>query len=328
MSGLGEFERIARFFTPLVEGQSDALGLTDDAALVTPPAGKRMAVTADALVAGVHFLPDDPADRVARKALRVNISDLAAMGAEPYGYTITLALPRDMADAEAWIERFARGQAEDHAEYGIRLLGGDSVSTPGPLSISITAFGWVPSDQALTRGGARPGDDIYVSGTIGDSFLGLAVLQGDDLDLAESERAFLTDRYHLPQPRPRLGLALLDVTGTALDVSDGLLQDLGHICEVSRVGAEVELSLVPLSGPGQRLVAAGRVPAGDLVTGGDDYELLFTAPESARSAVFEHAGKTGIPVTRIGKIRAGDGVDLLDQSGKIMALGRRGYTHA
>lgn len=328
MSGLGEFERIARFFSPLVEGQSDALGLTDDAALVTPPPGKRMAVTADALVAGVHFLADDPADRVARKALRVNISDLAAMGAEPYGYTITLALPRGMADAEAWIERFARGQAEDHAEYGIRLLGGDSVSTPGPLSISVTAFGWVPADKALTRGGAQPGDDIYVSGTIGDSFLGLAVLQGEGFGLAEAERTILADRYLLPQPRPQLGLLLLDVASAGLDVSDGLLQDLGHICEVSGGGAEVELARVPFSDLGQRLVRAGAVRAEDLVSGGDDYELLFTAPESARDVVSVLAGRAGLPLTRIGKMRSGSGVDLLDAAGKIMGLDRRGYTHA
>lgn len=328
MPELGEFERIARFFSPLVEGQSDALGLTDDAALVTPPPGKRMAVTADALVAGVHFLADDPADRVARKALRVNISDLAAMGAEPYGYTITLALPRGMADAEAWIEHFARGQAEDHAEYGIRLLGGDSVSTPGPLSISVTAFGWVPADRALTRGGAQPGDDIYVSGTIGDSFLGLAVLQGKDFDLEESDRTILADRYLLPQPRPQLGQRLLDVASAGLDVSDGLVQDLGHICEVSGRGAEMDISLVPFSGPGQRLVRAGAVFAQDLVSGGDDYELLFTAPEAARDVVSGIAVQTGIPLTRIGKMRSGDGVDILDAAGKIMALDRRGYTHA
>ncbi len=328
MPGLGEFERIVRFFSPLVEGQSDALGLTDDAALVTPPPGKRMAVTADALIAGVHFLADDPADQVARKALRVNISDLAAMGAEPYGYTITLALPRGMADAEAWIERFARGQAEDQAEYSIRLLGGDSVSTPGPLSISVTAFGWVPSDQALTRGGAKPGDDIYVSGTIGDSFLGLAVLQGEGFDLSEAERAMLADRYLLPQPRPQLGQLLLDVASAGLDVSDGLVQDLGHICEVSGFGARVELSVVPFSGLGRRLVRGGAVLAEDLACGGDDYELLFTAPESARDTVSGLAGQTGIPLTRIGKMRSGSGVDLLDASGKIITLDRRGYTHA
>lgn len=328
MAGLGEFERIARFFAPLVEGQSDALGLSDDAALVTPPNGMRMAVTADALVSGVHFLADDPPDRIARKALRVNISDLAAMGADPYGYTITLALPRDMVDAEAWIERFAEGQASDHAEYGIRLLGGDSVSTPGPLSISITAFGWVPGDQALMRGGARPGDDIYVSGTIGDAFLGLAVLQGGTLALPETDRAFLADRYHLPRPRPALGQALLGVASAALDVSDGVLQDLGHICKASGCGAEVELGLIPFSDAGRHLVRTGAFRAEDLVTGGDDYELLFTAPDTARSVIAGLAGRMSIPVTRIGRMTSGGDVDLLDGSGKIMVLDRRGYTHA
>lgn len=328
MSKLGEFERIARFFSPLVEGHNDALGLTDDAALVTPPAGTRMAVTADALVAGVHFLPDDPADLVARKALRVNISDLAAMGAEPYGYTITLALPRGMADAEAWIERFARGQAIDHAEFRIRLLGGDSVSTPGPLSISVTAFGWVAAGKALMRGGANPGDDIYVSGNIGDSFLGLAVLKGEEFDLTKAERTMVTERYLLPHPRPELGLRLLDVASAGLDVSDGLLQDLGHICKVSGYGAEIELALVPFSGLGQRLLRTGTILAEDLLSGGDDYELLFTAPRAAREVVADIAGEIGVPLTLIGKIRSGSGVDVLNAAGKNMVLNRQGYTHA
>lgn len=328
MPGLGEFERIARFYSPLVKGQSDALELKDDAALVTPPPGMRMAVTADALVSGVHFLPNDPADRVARKALRVNISDLAAMGAVPYGYTITLALPQGMVDAEAWIALFARGQAEEHAEYGIRLLGGDSVSTPGPLSISVTAFGWVPAHKALLRSGAQPGDDIYVSGRIGDSFLGLSVLQGGNFDLTDADRAVLISSYQLPQPRPTLGQLLLDVASAGLDVSDGLLQDLGHICEVSGCGAEVELSLVPFSSLGQKLVQAGAVFPAEMVTGGDDYELLFTAPEDSRIIVSALGEKAGVPVTRIGRIRSDPNVDLLDADGQIMVLDRQGYTHA
>lgn len=328
MKKLGEFERIARYFSPLVEGQEDALGLRDDAALITPPPGKRMAVTADALVAGVHFLADDPADRIARKALRVNISDLAAMGAEPYGYTLALALPRDFPEAEAWLETFTAGQRADHAEFGIRLLGGDSVSTPGPLSISVTAFGWVPADKALMRSGAHPGDEIYVSGTIGDSGLGLAVLRGECTVLDAGFRAFLADRYHIPHPRPLLGQALLGIASAALDVSDGLLQDLGHIVETSGLLAEIRLSALPRSEAAAEALKAGLVQPADLLSFGDDYELLFTAPAELRGEVEEAARRSGVPVTRIGHMKAGNGVHLLDDDGNLIEVQKRGYTHA
>lgn len=325
---LGEFERIAHYFAPLVSGQSEALGLSDDAAIFTPPAGMRMAVTADALVAGVHFLESDPPDRVARKALRVNISDLAAMGAEPYGYTVTLALASGMADPESWLERFVSGQRSDHATFGIRLLGGDTVSTPGPLSISVTAFGWLPEDRALLRSGARPGDDIYVSGTIGDSGLGLALLKGRISGLDEEAKRFLIDRYQVPEPRPMLGQALLRVASSALDVSDGLAQDLGHIAECSSVAAEISLAAIPVSDAAAAVMRNGDAEPADLVSLGDDYELLFTAPEEAREAVMARAGEAGVPVTRIGTIRAGSGVSVLDANGKPLILERRGYTHA
>ncbi|WP_420404918.1 thiamine-phosphate kinase [Nisaea sp.] len=325
---LGEFERIARYFAPLVEGQGEALGLADDAAIVAPPAGMRMAVTADALVAGVHFLESDSPDRIARKALRVNISDLAAMGAEPYGYTATLALTSGMADAEGWLERFVTGQRSDHITFGLRLLGGDTVSTPGPLTISVTAFGWLPEDRALLRSGARPGDDIYVSGTIGDSGLGLAFLRGEISGLDDAAERFLIDRYQVPEPRPMLGRALLGVATSALDVSDGLAQDLGHIADCSAVAAEISISAVPVSRAAAAAVRNGLANPEDLLSSGDDYELLFTAPKEAREEVMVRAEEVGVPVARIGEIRAGTGVDLLDADGKPLILERRGYTHA
>ncbi|WP_319024802.1 thiamine-phosphate kinase [Nisaea sediminum] len=325
---LGEFERIARYFAPLVKGQSEALGLADDAAIVTPPAGMRMAVTADALVAGVHFLESDPPDRIARKALRVNISDLAAMGAEPYGYTVTLALPSGMADPEGWLERFVTGQRSDHITFGLKLLGGDTVSTPGPLTISVTAFGWLPEDRALLRSGARPGDDIYVSGTIGDSGLGLAVLRGRISGLDDDAEQFLIDRYQVPEPRPMLGRALLRVASSALDISDGLAQDLGHIAKCSSVAAEVSLFAIPVSQAAAAVMRSGQAKAADLVSSGDDYELLFTAPKEGREEVMLRAEEASVPVTRIGTVRAGSGVDLLDADGKPLILERRGYTHA
>ncbi|UUX50226.1 thiamine-phosphate kinase [Nisaea acidiphila] len=328
MKKLGEFERIAHYFSPLVAGQSDALGLADDAAIVSPPPGMRMAVTADALVAGVHFLESDPADRVARKALRVNISDLAAMGADPYGYTITLALPSGMENAEAWLEAFASGQRSDHLTFGIRLLGGDSVSTPGPLTISVTAFGWIPEDRALLRSGARAGDDIFVSGTIGDSGLGLAVLRSEIADIEGPDRGYLVDRYQLPEPRPMLGRALLRVASAALDVSDGLVQDLGHIAKASGVAANIALPRVPVSAAAAALVRSGKSEPVNLIASGDDYELLFTAPKEAREAVLERAEEAGVPICRIGKILPGRGVYVVDEVGNEVAIERRGYTHA
>jgi len=250
---LGEFDRIARFFAPLSRGAPGAFGLTDDAAVLPTQLGRNWVVTVDALVAGVHFLPDDPADLVARKALRVNLSDLAAMGAEPYGYTIALALPRDQADAGDWLERFSHGLAEDQERFGVCLLGGDSVSTPGPVSVSVTAFGLAAAERVLRRSGATPGDSVWVSGTIGDAALGLDVVQGritggfDDL----------ADRYRLPRPRIALGRGLVGLATAAMDVSDGLVQDAGHLAARSGVAIDVDAPAVPLSASAVTLVGHG-----------------------------------------------------------------------
>lgn len=328
MPRLGEFERIARYFAPLVVGQEDALGLEDDAAVVTPPAGQQLVITTDALVAGVHFLPDDPPDLLARKALRVNVSDLAAMGATPYGYTLAMALPRTMSDPEGWLEAFTRGLATDHEALSIRLLGGDSVATPGPLTLSVTAVGWVQMGAALRRNAARPGDDIYVSGTIGDATLGLRVLRGEFRGQEAEMVRYLALRYRLPEPRPALGASLRGRAHAAMDVSDGLIQDLGHICETSGCGAVIESGRVPLSRAARTLVEAGAAALADLMAGGDDYELLFTAPPERRGQIADAAAEAGVAVAAIGRMVESGGVRVLDEAGAEMRIERRGYTHA
>ncbi len=320
---LGEFERIERFFMPLAA--PGALGLRDDAALIDGPDGQQLVLTADAIVAGVHFLPDDPADLVARKLLRVNLSDLAAMGAAPLGYLLTTALPRDHGDA--WLEAFARGLAADQEEFGIALLGGDSTGTPGPASLSLTALGTLPRGRAIRRGGGKIGDSVFVSGTIGDAALGLKILT-EGLEAPPADRSFLVGRYHLPQPRVALGQGLHGLAHAMLDVSDGLVGDLLHICEVSRVGAVIEAALVPLS-PAAAGLVEGRSDRfrGSILTGGDDYELLFTAGPEARADVLALGRDLGIEITEIGRLDAGAGVRVLDRDGAEMTIDAVGWRH-
>ena len=261
----GEFDRIARHFRPLAG--PGALDLGDDAAVFLPPAGREIVIAADAMVQGVHFLPDDPADLVARKLLRTNLSDLAAMGATPFGYLMTVSVPRGTPDA--WFASFSAGLAADQATFGLAVLGGDTTSTPGPISLSLTILGTVAPGQALRRQGAQPGDGIWVSGTIGDGALGLLAAQGQIPDPDGS----LADRYRLPRPRLALGTALVGIAHAAMDISDGLVQDLGHLCRAGGLAAELCAADLPLS-PAAR--AADRLAL--CLTGGDDYELLFAGP--------------------------------------------------
>ncbi|ONG50466.1 thiamine-phosphate kinase [Pseudoroseomonas deserti] len=314
-----EFSLIARHFAPLAAPGS--LGLTDDAAVLTPPPGRELVLAADAMVAGVHFLLDDPAETIGRKLLRSNLSDLAAMGATPLAYLLTVGLPRGTPDA--WIAAFAAGLALDQQEFGLGVLGGDTVSTPGPIHLSLTILGHVAPGTALTRGGARPGDEIWVSGSIGDGYLGLAVLQGRlPMD------AYLADRYRLPQPRLALGLGLVGLARAAMDVSDGLLQDLGHLCRASGCTARIEAAAVPLSAPATALVAADVSLRQKLITGGDDYELLFAAPPEAGSAIEARALEAGVAVTRIGRFAAGEpAVVVVDAAGVERPAGPGGWSH-
>lgn len=312
--GLGEFERIDRYFRPLARATPGALGLADDAALLDPGQGRDLVVTTDAMVETVHYLADEDPMRVAQKLLRSNLSDLAAKGAAPLAYTLTLALPAQ--PDESWIERFVEGLAADQALYGIGLLGGDSVRTPGTAVLSVTAFGTVPQGAMLRRSGARPGDDLYVSGTLGDAALGLRVILGRLPGLAPDTAEALARRHRVPDPRMALGRALVGLAHAAMDVSDGLPGDLPHLCDASGTAAEVELARLPLSDAARAAIALDPALLQDVAWGGgEDYELLFSAPVSARTAIEAAAVATDTAVTRIGGIAAGQGVRLLDRQG-------------
>ncbi len=325
MEPLDEFELIERFFAPLSLKAPGALGLRDDAALVDVPEGWRLAVTTDALVAGVHFLADDPPELIARKMLRVNLSDLAAMGAQPAGFVVAAAFPRD--GGTTWIARFAEGLAVDVAAYDVPLLGGDTVATDGPATFAVTAFGLVPVGRELRRAGARPGDLIYVSGSLGDAAFGLAVLKGAAGEVAAEHAAALVDRYRLPRPRTALGPSLVGLATAAVDVSDGLCADLGHLCAASGVAAEVEAARLPLSAAARALVAARPEALMTVLTGGDDYELLFTVPPEREAEVAALAARLDVGLTRIGHIGAGSGVSIADAQGRPVVPGEAGYRH-
>lgn len=322
-AGLGEFGRIARFLAPLAAKAPGALGLTDDAALIELPPGERLVVTADAIVEGVHFLPEDPPDLIARKLLRCNLSDLAAMAARPTSYILTMALPPRCDDR--WVERFAAGLAADQAEFGIDLIGGDSVSTPGPIALSVTAFGRIAAGGEIRRSGAKPGDILYVSGTIGDGALGLLAATGRLFGLEPAERAHLIDRYHLPRPRLGLGAALGGIATAMMDISDGLVGDLDHIASASGVAAVIEAARLPLSPAAASVLADDIERLETVLTGGDDYELLFTAPPAVDMAAISAA--TGIAVTAVGRIESGESVRVLDRDGAALALRARGFRH-
>ena len=309
-----EFRLIARHFGPLAG--PGALGLLDDAAVLVTPAGRELVLAADAMVAGVHFLPDDPPDLVGAKLLRVNLSDLAAMGAAPLGYLLTVSVPRDTPDT--WLAGFAAGLARDQAAFGLTLLGGDTTSTPGPISLSLTILGHVSPGQALRRSGARPGDEIWVTGTIGDGALGLLALRGRVAD----PDGTLADRYRLPQPR--LGLALHGLATAGMDVSDGLVQDLGHLCRAAGIGAVVEADLVPLSDAAR---AVGPEWLTACLTGGDDYELLLAVPRRSTEAFRAEAARNGISVNCIGRFVPEPGVTILGAEGIPMHISQPGWNH-
>ncbi len=329
MSGRpGEFELISRFLAPLARQEPGAFGLTDDAAVLAMEAGEDLVVTTDSLVSGVHFLEDDPAHLVAAKLLRVSLSDLAAMGARPWAYTLNLALPDDW--ETGWLERFAGGLGAEQKLFGLCLIGGDTVSANGPLSLTLTALGKVASGDALRRSGARPGDGIWVSGTIGDALLGLRARKGDLDGLPAAEIDYLISRFQMPRPRLALGRRLLGLADGAIDLSDGLIADLTHLCAASGVGGQVNSQLIPLSAGARGAVASGRVKMETLITGGDDFELLFTAPQAAESAlvglrVEDACGP--VAISRIGTITAALGVRVLGENGEPISLGETGYRH-
>ena len=319
----GEFDLISRYFAPLSSQGAPAFGLTDDAAILSPPAGKDLVFTKDALVADVHFIANDPADLIARKALRVNLSDLAAMGAEPLGYLLALALPKNREDIEGWVARFAAGLKKDQDEFGWSLFGGDTVSTAGPLMISITAIGAVEPGKALRRNGAQAGDDIYVSGTLGDAALGLKCLK-KDITPADKH---LTDRYLLPRPRLTLGQSLSGIATSALDISDGLAGDIRHICALSGLGAEIKAELIPLSVAAGKTLESFPLYKNLIWNGGDDYELLFTAPEHAADDIVELSKSLGLSLAKIGRMRQEKTIAILSGDGSNLLQDEQGYRH-
>jgi thiamine-monophosphate kinase len=321
-----EFSLIAELFAPLAAQAPGAFNLTDDAAVFAPTPGMETVLTVDTLVEGVHFLSDDPAESVARKLLRVNLSDLAAKGAVPRGYLLTTAwraeTPLD------WMRGFAAGLAEDQRRFGLSLWGGDTVSTPGPLSFSLTAIGEAPAGRMLRRAGARAGEGLYVTGTIGDAALGLAVAQGK-LRLARAgDNADLLGRYRVPEPRVALGPDLIGIASASLDVSDGLMADLAHLCAASGVGARVEAAALPLSPAAVHALAGDAGLIETLLTGGDDYEILFSAPADKEAMIARVAARSGVPITRIGRLAdAAEGIVAVDHAGRPLALKQLGFRH-
>ena len=318
MSVAGEFELIRRHFTRPV--RRAVLGVGDDCALLAPTPGMQLAVSTDLLVEGRHFLSTVSPRRLGHKALAVNLSDLAACGARPVAFTLALSLPRP---DDAWLAELAEGLFELAQRHDIDLVGGDT--TAGPLALCITVLGEVPAGAALLRSGARPGDELWVSGTLGDARLGLEVLRGT-LTLDAADFVHARTALELPQPRVALGLALRGLATAAIDLSDGLVGDLGHVLERSGVGAEVDVDRLPSSPCVAGLDKALRRRC--QLSGGDDYELLFTAPAHARSAVLEAAARAATAVCRIGRITTGRELVALDASGNRVDLSQqRSHDH-
>ncbi len=305
----GEFALIERYFRPLAVDPG-AFSLLDDAASYTPPPDCDLVLTTDMLVAGVHFFADDPPDLVARKALRVNLSDLAAKGAEPAGYLLSLGLDDDW--SEPWLAEFCSGLAKDQEAYGLSLWGGDTVRSPGHVTINITAFGQCPMGGMVQRGTTRPGDMILVTGTIGDGALGLLARRlADDpaiANISASEKAFLVDRYLLPQPRMAAVSAVRDLVHAAMDISDGLAGDLEKMCRASGTGADVFLADIPFSSAAERVLAANPDLLSTAICGGDDYEILLSVDPGNCDKVIDGLAELDVPTAAIGQMTGAAGV--------------------
>lgn len=319
-----EFGLIAQYFAPLAR-HPGSVELTDDVALL-PPSRHSLVVKTDAIVSGVHFLQNDPPGLVARKALRVNLSDLAAKGAKPIGYLLALGLPSTV--DEDWVAAFAQGLAADQAEFGLDLLGGDMTRSPGQILVSITLLGEAAA-ATPRRGGAKQGDIVMVSGTLGDGYGGLMALQGKAPDLTPEDRDYLTGRYRLPQPRLALGQALVAAgfLHAAMDISDGLVADLQHICDVSGLGARVDSAAIPLSPAMARWKGLEPTAITPMLTHGDDYELLVTAAPGQVESARRIAENLGISLTPIGVMEAGTHIRVIDADGIALRLTATGYKH-
>jgi thiamine-monophosphate kinase len=324
----GEDRLIARYFKPIAT-HPGALGLSDDAAFIKPPPGCDLVLKTDAIIGGVHFFADDAARDVARKALRVNLSDLAAKGAKPLGFLLSLALPKEIGDE--WLSRFAEGLRGDAVLYGCPLFGGDTDRTPGPLTVSIAMFGSVPEGTMVRRAGAEAGDAVFVSGSIGDAALGLALRKktgmGTPWKLSDAQRQHLTSRYLLPQPRNALAEAVRAHASAAMDVSDGLAGDFTKLCRASKVAAEIEVARVPLSDAAKAVLAADPAMLETALTGGDDYEIVCTVPAAKAESFRAAAQAAQVTVTEIGQITAGEGARFLGAGGEPLIFKHASFSH-
>jgi thiamine-monophosphate kinase len=318
---------IARYFRPLAK-HPGALGLIDDAAVIAPPPGCDVVLTTDGVISGVHVFADDRPENIGRKALRMNLSDLAAKGASPIGFLLSLALPGTI--DEAWLAAFAAGLGEDAERYGCPLLGGDTDRTPGPTSVSIAAFGAVPHGKMVLRSTAKPGDHIVVTGTIGDAALGVLLRRDENLAkrwrLSEAMSSRLKQRYLLPEPRNALANAILQNASAAIDVSDGLAGDVAKLCRASAVAAEIDVARVPLSEAVRAAVAADPAVMETALSGGDDYEIVLTLAPDKFAALRTAAHQAGVAVTEIGRMTAGEDARFLHE-GKTLNFARPSYSH-
>lgn len=325
---VSETDMIQTYLAPLAKGVPGAFGLTDDCAALPIEAGMDFIVTTDPIIAGVHFFPDDRAEDIAWKALAVNVSDLIAKGAEPFAYTMALALPA--AAQRSWISAFARGLEDGQAAFGCHLVGGDSDRTPGPLSISITAFGKIPHGAMVRRSTAREGDHLFVTGTIGDSAIGLNIRRdpGRFADgLSAEDRDYLIGRYLRPSPRLLIRPLVRAFASAALDVSDGLVKDLRRLAEAAGAAASIPCDRVPLSPPAQRALALDLATWRSIVAGGDDFEVLFAVSPHRLAAFREALRGAAVQVTEIGVLERGLGVTVLDERGARIDPGLGGYDH-
>ncbi len=321
----GEFETIERLLKPLAHPEW-ARGLTDDVAILPSRPGQDLVLTKDAMVEGVHFLPGDPLDTVARKLLRVNLSDLAAKGAEPFGYLLSCF----WSERCGWPEReaFAAGLAEDQARFGVGLLGGDTVKTPGPASFSLTALGWVPAGAAVSRAGAQVGDLVFVTGSIGDGLLGLRAARGE-LALDEERIAALIDHYRTPTPRLDFAPVVREFATASVDVSDGLAADLAHVARASGAAIMLNLNVLPLSAAAQAWFddrVDAQLSLEDLAGGGDDYQIAFTAHPRHEESLRREAERRLVRLTRVGEVTAGVGLTAT-YDGRPVQMARPGWTH-
>jgi thiamine-monophosphate kinase len=319
---------IASYFRPLAT-HPGAFGLADDAAAIAPPPGCDLVLKTDGVISGVHFFPDDPADAVARKALRINLSDLAAKGAAPLGFLLSIGLPSGL--PSGWLKSFARGLREDAEHYGCPLLGGDTDRSPGAITVYIAALGTVPHGGMVRRKGARPDDLVVATGTMGDAALGLLLRRdaaaAGHWGLDAAMRDHLLGRYLLPQPRTAIAEALRRHASAAMDVSDGLAGDLAKLCRVSGVAADVAVADVPVSPAARQAVAAEPALLETILTGGDDFEIIATVAPSRLDDLCHEAVAAGVAVTRIGAIRAGQGAHFLDPAGRSLSFRRPSYSH-